>query len=153
MLKISKLADYSTVIVSALAFEPQRLYSAKALAAQVHIAVPTVSKLLKLMVNANIVNSVRGMDGGYQLARYPQEISIAQIIAAVEGKPALTECSLHGGSCMQDSVCAIKSNWRMINQVVLSILENLTLEDMLNPLLEEKPIKFFNHLKKIEKLA
>lgn len=147
MLKISKLADYGTVIMSALAFEPQRLYSTKALADQVHIALPTVRKLLKLMVSAHIVNSVRGMGGGYQLAKRPQEISIAQIIAAIEGKPALTECSSHTGSCMQDTVCTIKSNWKVINQVVLSVLENLTLEDMLNPVLEEKPIRFFNHLK------
>jgi FeS assembly SUF system regulator len=120
MLRISKLADYSTVIVSALALEPKRLYSAKALADQVHIAVPTVSKLLKLMLNAGIVSSVRGVGGGYQLAAAPRDITIAQVVAAIEGKPALTECSLHAGSCVQDSVCAIKSNWRMINQIVIS---------------------------------
>lgn len=145
MLRISKLADYSTVIVSALAQDPQRLFSAKVLAEHVHIALPTVSKLLKLMQSAGIVNSVRGVGGGYQLASAPNKISIAQVVAAIEGKPALTECSLHAGACVQDSVCAIKSNWRMINHIVISVLENLSVEDMLSSAqLQAKPIRFFN---------
>ena len=149
MLRMSKLADYSTVLVSALALEPERLYNAKALAKQVHIAAPTVSKLLKLLLNAGVVKSVRGVGGGYQLAAAPRDISIAQVVAAIEGKPALTECSLHTGSCMQDSVCAIKSNWRTINQLVISILENLTLEDMLNPLVDEQPVRFLKNIKNV----
>ncbi len=134
MLRISKLTDYATVIMHCLAVQPGAVLSASEIAHRVHLANPTVSKILKILAEADLVTSIRGAGGGYKLAQMPQAITIARVITAVEGQPALTECAQTSQLCAQDSVCAIKHNWRAINHFILEVLENLTLADMSRPL-------------------
>lgn len=133
MLRISKLADYATGIMNHLAHYPEHVFSATEIAHQVHITVPTVSKILKLLLEAGLVVSSRGAEGGYRIARSAQEISIAQIITAIEGAPALTECSQHN-LCTHDAICTMKGNWQTINRFILNALQSLTLADMAKPL-------------------
>jgi len=149
MLRISKLADYGTVIMNYMAREPHTLFSASEIARDVHLALPTTSKILKMLVTANLVVSARGAGGGYRLSRLPQEITIANIVSALDGQPALTECTQLSKTCVQDKVCAIRDNWRLINKVVLKALDSLTLADMTKPLdLHPIVIQGINVLKK-----
>jgi FeS assembly SUF system regulator len=134
MLRISKLADYATVIMHRLAVKPGDVLSASEIAQRVHLSKPTVSKILKILSDADLVTSIRGAGGGYKLAQMPADITIARVITAVEGQPALTECAQTSQLCVQDSVCAIKHNWQVINRFILEALENLTLADMGKPL-------------------
>jgi len=134
MLRLSKLTDYATVIMSSLAREPITVSSAADLSARVKLEIPTVSKVLKALSKAGLVNSFRGVHGGYLLARAPAQITILDIIEALEGKTGLTECAVHDGLCTQEAVCAIRNNWRKINRAVTSALEAITLVDMLCPL-------------------
>src|ERR1700733_12779173 len=119
MLRISKLADYGTVIMNCLAKEPERLISASDIARKVHLSLPTSSKVLKILVGAHLVISVRGVGGGYRLSRRPEEITVVDVITALDGEPALTECNIKMGKCLQDRVCAIRDNWRLINQTIM----------------------------------
>jgi FeS assembly SUF system regulator len=130
MLRITKLADYGTVIMNCFAREPMVLMSASKISQKVHIALPTVSKILKMLVAANLIISVRGSEGGYRLARQPSQITVAEVISALDGQPALTECNTSGFTCSQDAICAIRDNWRLINKVILTALQSLTLADM-----------------------
>lgn len=134
MLRITKLADYGTVIMNCFAKEPHSLMSASKIANKVQISLPTVSKILKKLVAANLIISVRGAEGGYRLSRSPSDITVAQVITAFDGKPALTECTNAGIRCSKDAVCSIRDNWRIINHVILTALESLTLADMTKPL-------------------
>lgn len=138
MLKISKLADYSTVIMSFLAKFPDQLFSASLISERTHIPTPTVSKVLKLLHEAKLLISLRGTSGGYQLAKAPNEINIAEIIAAIDGKPAITQCSKGNNICHHDRVCEIRNNWRTINQIISNILEGLSLADMSQPFINRK---------------
>jgi Rrf2 family protein len=88
MLRISRLTDYSTVLLAALAGDPERVQTAAALAESTHIAAPTVCKLLKQLQRAGLVLSTRGLHGGYQLARPATQISAAAILDALEGPVA-----------------------------------------------------------------
>lgn len=135
MLKVSKLADYATGIMSFLAGSPEALFSAAELARQLHMGIPTVSKILKLLLEAELLSSVRGVKGGYQLARPATAISLIAIITAIDGYPALTECS-HLRVCKQDATCTMKHNWRLVNRLMVHLLEKLTLADMSLPLTE-----------------
>ena len=99
MLRISRLTDYATVVLAALAGEPARVQTATALAERTHIAAPTVSKLLKQLQRAGLVTSTRGLHGGYQLARPATQISAAAILDALEGPVALTDCAAGHGHC------------------------------------------------------
>ncbi len=133
MLRVSKLTDYATVILSLMAKEDAQVRTAMDLAAVTGIAIPTVSKILKLLVNAKVLISTRGAKGGYALARNPEAITIANVISALEGPIALTECSISQQGCEQASGCDIRGNWNLINQVFHHALESVTLADMIKP--------------------
>ena len=83
MLKLGKLADYGTMIMTVLAAEPERLYSAQELAGRTHVAAPTVSKLLKLFTKSRLVESLRGAHGGYKLARPATGITVARMTSTL----------------------------------------------------------------------
>ena len=134
MLKLGKLADYGTVIMTVLAADPERLYSAQELAARTHVAAPTVSKLLKQLTRGGLVESLRGARGGYKLSRGAAQITVADVIASIDGPLALTECSVHKGDCAVESYCGVRSNWRLINTAIRSALASVTLEQMTKPL-------------------
>ena len=134
MLRISKLTDYAIVILSFLALDPDRVASATTIAQEVYLATPTVSKLLKILLEAGLVKSYRGTGGGYQLAQSAEQITIAAIVNAVEGSIAMTECCAPSNACAIHSLCGIKDNWQLINKVILTALASLTLSDMSKPL-------------------
>jgi FeS assembly SUF system regulator len=146
MLKISKLADYGSRILFLLATYPDKRYSASQVAQETHIATPTVSKVLKLLHEAALVNSERGATGGYQLARLPTQITVADLIAAIDGQLAITECSKGDNICEHHNTCELRNHWQLINQVVLKVLQNLTLADLCWPQMQTLLKKF--HIEK-----
>ncbi|MDD5248342.1 MAG: SUF system Fe-S cluster assembly regulator [Rhodocyclaceae bacterium] len=133
MLRLSKMTDYSTVIMSYMATRPWEVFSAAELAAAVGVAATTASKILKTLARHDLLRSVRGARGGYMLARPPEQISIADVIAAMEGSVALTECSVHLGLCPQEFRCPSRNNWLRLSQMVRNVLTGVTLADMTAP--------------------
>ena len=109
MLRVSKLTDYATVIMTVLA-DAADVLSAQDVAVRARLELPTVSKLLKQLAHAELVESFRGVNGGYRLARAPQQITIAQIVTAMEGPIGMTECSAHVGLCDHESHCGVRVN-------------------------------------------
>ncbi len=130
MLKISKLADYGTVVMVRIAAAPFRLHTAAEVADEIGIPLPTVSKLLKGLTRQGLVASKRGALGGYRLARPPEEISIGHVITALEGPVAVTACSDGEGCCDHEADCATRAPWIRVNQIVQEALEEVTLADM-----------------------
>lgn len=134
MLRLSKLTDYGTVIMTFMARYEGHVHSAHEIAEQVGIAAPTVSKVLKMLARDELVVSTRGARGGYVLARPAAEITMAEIISAMEGAPlGLTECSTSPGVCIQEASCSIRTNWQRINQVIVRALEEVSLAEMTRP--------------------
>jgi FeS assembly SUF system regulator len=136
MVRLSKLTDYGMVLMTCFArSQPQSLRSARDLAAESHLPLPTVSKLLKELLQSGLLISQRGIQGGYRLAKEPREISLAEIIAALEGPVALTECSTEiSGLCDLEACCAIKKNQQVISRAIRDVLEKLMLSDLTQPL-------------------
>lgn len=134
MIKISRLADYGLIILNDLSAQPRRCYSAAVLAERTGIALPTVSKVLKLLNEAQMVASSRGANGGYRLEKDPAALNLAEVIAAVDGIPALTECCQADNSCVHNARCALRSNWQRINRVIIQVLSQFTLADLQQPL-------------------
>ncbi|MGZ8190949.1 MAG: SUF system Fe-S cluster assembly regulator [Methylococcaceae bacterium] len=140
MLRLSKLTDYATVILSFMAKENMRVCAAMEIATATGIALPTVSKILKLLLNAKVLTSTRGAKGGYALIDVPEKITIATVISALEGPIALTECSISRQGCEQASGCGIHSNWNLINRTIHNALESVTLADMIRPVVVSEEI-------------
>lgn len=133
MLRISKLTDYSTVIMAYMARQPLDVHSVAAMATAVGVAEPTTSKILKTLARQGLVLSTRGARGGYRLARPPAQISLAEVIDAMEGSFGMTECSLRAGLCAQEAGCPLRENWPRLNQVIRRALDEVTLADMSRP--------------------
>ncbi len=128
MLRISRLTDYATVILASLS--GGSLESAADIADRTHIGLPTVSKLLKELQRAGLVRSVRGARGGYQLARPAASINAAEIIDAVEGPVALTECAGGAGHCGIEATCLVGHGWQRISRAIRSALVEVSLDEL-----------------------
>ena len=135
MLRVSKFTDYAIVLMTYVAKSTSGAqHTARQLALDSNLPLPTVSKTLKMLARAGLLASVRGKHGGYHLAREPGEISVADMIVAIEGPVALTECnSVEEITCELEGICPVQSSWEMINEKVLGALEALNLADMASP--------------------
>ena len=131
MLRVTKLTDYATLVLTALAQSPTHVLSATELAEHAHLELPTVSKVLKPLAHAGLVESFRGSNGGYRLARDAASISVIEIVEAIEGRVGVTECSGEHSNCELESHCSVRGKWRDINAVVADALRGVTLAEML----------------------
>lgn len=133
MLRLTKMADYGTVVLTAMIAEPERQRSAAEIAATIRVPAPTVSKILKILMRGGLVLSLRGAKGGYLLSRPPEEISLADIIHVMDGPIGMTECSVTPGLCSQETGCAVRANWQRVNHAVIGVLREITLDQMIQP--------------------
>jgi FeS assembly SUF system regulator len=130
MLRISKLTDYATLILAHLASQPVQRATAGQIASQTGLAAPTVSKLLKQLHRRGLVHSTRGLHGGYLLARPAAEITAANIIDALEGPVALTECAGRSSHCCIESTCLVGRAWQRVTQAIRRSLQDITLQEL-----------------------
>lgn len=131
MLRISKIVDYGILVLTHMAAHPTSVCSAAELASTLGLGQPVVSKVLKLLAQPGLVDSIRGARGGYRLGRPASQISIAQIIDALEDQPfGLTECTAVPGVCSVEDACHIRPHWQRINRIVRQTLENVSVADM-----------------------
>lgn len=110
-----------------MACNPLRLFQAREVADQTAIALPTVSKLLKKLAKHKLLVSHRGTHGGYLLAQSPENITVADLVQALEGPIAITECSLGHDHCPTETLCSTRIPWLQINQVITAALQSIKL--------------------------
>ena len=136
MIRLAKLTDYGLVLMTIMARENvSAVHTARDLALASHLPLPTVSKVLKQLLQSGLLTSHRGLKGGYGLAKEPAEISVADIVTAMEGPIALTECSTdHTGLCDLEQSCPTKANQRIISQVMRGALQKVTLSELARPM-------------------
>jgi FeS assembly SUF system regulator len=136
MVRLGKLTDYGLVLLVCMAKNRELAQrSARDLAVESGVPQPTVRRLLQDLLKGGLLVSHRGIGGGYSLAKAPSEISIASVVAALEGPITLTACSSGvEGQCELEPHCGIKNNQRIINDAVRGVLEQVTLADLMQPL-------------------
>lgn len=135
MIRLSKLADYGIVLSTHLAnARPGTVYAAKDLSLATAIPLPTVSKVTKVLARAGLLVSHRGADGGFALARPAAEITVAEVISALDGPIAVMECTGEDhGTCGIESSCGVRGHWDRINDVIRQALDGLTIAAMAKP--------------------
>jgi FeS assembly SUF system regulator len=120
MIRISRLTDYGIVLMSHIATHGGRVHNAAEVASEVH-----------LLAKEGLLESRRGVKGGYGLVRRPHDISLGQIIKALEGPIAITACTNeHPGDCEHEPICPVRGHWRLINLAIRQALDSITLADM-----------------------
>ncbi len=130
MIRLGRLTDYGIVLMSHLAAAGDGPHNARDLAQQTQLPLPAVSKLLKLLAREGLLHSSRGAKGGYALARPPEAITVPEMIEALEGPIALTDCTLHAGACAQEPSCHVRTPWQQINRAVHDALARIRLADL-----------------------
>ncbi len=107
------------------------MHNARDLAAFANLPLPTVSKILKAMARTGLLTSHRGVKGGYSLARDPKGITLADVIEALEGPIAITECLDEATEeCSIECTCPTRTNWQRANAAVRNALAAIPLSDM-----------------------
>lgn len=135
MLRMSKMTDYGIVMMTELARAGGDTRTTRELAERTRVPLPSASKVLKGLLQAGLVVSHRGANGGYGLSRPAVDISLAELVASLEGPVSLTECGQHTPSapCELEAVCQVRGHWRLINQAIQEALGRLTLADLCAP--------------------
>ena len=134
MIKISKMSDYAVVVLAELATRKVGHMSATAIAKNIKLPEPTVSKILKQLSKAGLVKSTRGVNGGYAPLFLPRQITVESIIRAIDGPISITECAdLSAKDCSLIDSCSVRGRWNGVNTAIRSALEVVTLADMIEP--------------------
>jgi FeS assembly SUF system regulator len=131
MIRISRLADYGIVLLSHMAARPDDVHTAAELASETHLPAPTVGKLLRILTRHGLLESHRGVNGGYGLARAPEDITVARAVAALEGPIAITTCtSAMPSDCSHEPICPVRGHLNLINLAIRQALDSVTLADL-----------------------
>ena len=133
MIILSKLADYGVIVATHLATHPERQENATAVAMATRLPQATVAKLLKALAHAGLVSATRGAAGGYRLARPAGAISVAEVVAAIDGDIGMTQCSIHEADCEHTTYCPTRPHWAAINRAVGAALSAISLNEMITP--------------------
>lgn len=128
MVKLGKLTDYAVVTLVHMHMHKGTLMSASYLSELTQFPQPTMSKILKILGGAKLITSSRGKDGGYQLDH--EDISLKEIIEAMEGPIAITSCAEEGHECSMSNICVSKGRWSPVNEAIKIALEEVKLSDM-----------------------
>jgi FeS assembly SUF system regulator len=131
MFRMNKLTDYGILLLTRMATAREEGISARELAEETRVPLPTVGKLLKILLKEGLLVSHRGTKGGYALSRPSSEITMAEIIRALEGSIAMTDCEEN--RCDLESGCPTRPHWKVVNSAILGALQNLTLREMTQP--------------------
>ena len=140
MLRLTKKADYSLIALKHFASrfrETEDLISAKEVADSCGIPLPLLSKLLQKLGKSGFLVAEYGTNGGYRLARDPRFISALQVIRAIDGPIVLANCFTDSAHCGHASRCTVKRPLRKIHDGILRLLENVSIEDMLQDVEED----------------
>lgn len=132
-MKLSSLADYAVVMMSAAARHCGGIarLNATLLAEETGVPLPTAQKLVSRLSAAGLIESARGTGGGFRLARPAAAISLADIVEAVEGPIALTSCVEHGShDCCIEGNCRVKPHWNAVNGAVRGALAGVSLASL-----------------------
>jgi FeS assembly SUF system regulator len=128
------LTDYGIVLLAQLAREANGdSRNARELAEGTELPAPVVSKVLKQLARQGLLESQRGSRGGYSLARPAQRITVAAVIAALEGPVAITECASGQNLCSHEGTCAVRDPVHVINGVVREALATVSVADLIDP--------------------
>jgi FeS assembly SUF system regulator len=131
MFKLNRLTDYGVVVLTQMTWNPDDLRTARQIAQDTGVPLPTVAKLLNALAHERLITSHRGVAGGYTLNRPAEAISVAEIIQVLEGPIALTACvDGASGGCDVESLCPMRGNWDKVNKAIFGALSQVTLADM-----------------------
>ena len=134
MFKLNRMTDYAIVVLGVLAHRQGEILATAQLAELTGLNQPTVAKVAKTLMAADLLETQRGVRGGYRLARPAAATSLVQIVEAMEGPIAVNDC-VDGAQapCAVSNCCFMSRNWNRVNLAVRNALSDVSLEDLIDP--------------------
>jgi len=129
-MKLSNTSEYALRILIYMGKDVQRMYSAKQLVEALKISDKYLRRLMTDLTKSGIISSIQGRDGGYLIAKKPEEIKLADIIEAIEGMDKYTGCLLGFENCSDENPCALHTSLGPIRQEFFSVFTNKSLNDL-----------------------
>ena len=134
MFKLNRMTDYAIVVLGVLARQQGEILAAAQLAELTGLKQPTVAKVAKTLVAAGLLDTQRGVHGGYRLARHAAVISLVQIVEAMEGPIVVNDrVDESQDPCVVSNCCFMSRNWNRVNLAVRNALSDVSLEDLTDP--------------------
>lgn len=131
MIKVTRLADYAVSIIYAFSGSEKEILSSQNIVEKTKLHKATVNKLLAQLVKKNVLEPFRGTKGGYRLKKGLDNISIRELIEAIEGPVLLTDClNKNANNCNLFNVCNTKNIWSFVNTEINNTLENIKIKDI-----------------------
>ncbi|WP_420138662.1 SUF system Fe-S cluster assembly regulator [Sphingomonas sp.] len=141
-MRLSNLADYAVVMLAAAVRRNSARLSATCLAEETGVPLPTAQKLVGRLAAAGLIVSSRGSGGGFRLAQDASDISLADIVEAVEGKIAMTTCVDHGRhDCAVEKTCQVKPHWNAVNDAMRGALAGVSLASLAQLPVRPEPVE------------
>ena len=134
MFKLNRMTDYAILVLGVLAHRQGQILTTAQLAELTGLNQPTVAKVAKTLVAAAMLDTQRGVHGGYRLARRSSIISLVQIVEAMEGPIVVNDCvdGAHDPR-LANNCCFVSQNWNRVNLAVRNALNDVSLEDLIDP--------------------
>lgn len=129
-MKLSKTSEYALRILSYMAKDSSKMYSAKELVESLHISDKYLRRLMTNLSKSGFIKSIQGRDGGYKFDKEPADISFADIIDSIDGMKRYTGCVLGFNECSDKNACVMHSTWVAIREKFVSVFEKSTLADL-----------------------
>jgi FeS assembly SUF system regulator len=141
MIKISKMADYGVLLLGHFAQHDETLTSSSELAETYHMPRAVVANLLKEFSRAGLLESRRGLRGGYRLARPAAEITLLDMLNAIEGPVHLIECAADDATppCSYEDVCPSRSPMQAVHRKLIRLFQSITLAELMHAAPAPKP--------------
>lgn len=135
MFLVTRKTDYALVALAHLARRADRWVSAREVATRSGISLAVLTNLLNALAHGGLVTSARGVKGGYRLARSPEDITLADVIQAIEGPARLTVCAAspaegESNRCRFEEVCVLRGPVRKAHRRLRAFLEGVTLAEL-----------------------
>ena len=132
MLRVTKETDYGILVLTSLAERRVgSVHAARETAERVGLPLPMVSKILRSLARQGLLTSHRGASGGYSLVRPPDQISVAEVVRAIEGPISLVQCGSEPGACEQEHCCPTRMSWSRISVEIERTLERVPISEMM----------------------
>ena len=134
MLKLNKMTDYAVVCLGMLARKPEYIMSASQISKETGLKLYTVQKILKnILAKSDLLKTERGYHGGYTLKKNSKNITVTEIIEALDGPISLTSCVDKSVSfCQSSDICFLGGKWNQVNEIIRNSLNDISLDDLLN---------------------
>ncbi len=138
MSNLRRNTDYALRVMANLASRYEReVVSTRQLSAEEDISCQYAAKIMQVLHGAGLVESRMGPHGGFSLARPPEEVSLLDIIKAVQGGVSLNDCFLEKDSCPRRSTCAISAKIAGLQEYIEKSLAGITLAEFATDSLPE----------------